>query len=275
MKARRNLRVRIIVFILLFIMSVFFIMPYFWMLSNSFKGTKELLLDPKHILPEQPTISGYVTVLTKSPFMTWFRNSVIVTVTDTAVILFTSSIVGYVFSKFEFKWKTVLFGMLLATMMVPAQTTMIPRFLLIDQLGMYNSLTALIIPSFMSVFGIFLCKQFCDGIPRDLLDAAKLDGAGEFRIYLQIVIPQIKPAIGALGIFTFLEYWNDYLTPLIMLNDIEKMTLPLALSFFQNQHVSDLSAILAASALIMIPVTIVFMAFQKYFIKGIAMTGMK
>lgn len=125
------------------------------------------------------------------------------------------------------------------------------------------------------MFGIYLCKQFCDDLPRELMESAKIDGAGDLCIYFKIVLPQIRPAIGALGIFTFLETWNDYLNPLIYLNSTEKMTLPLALSFFNQQHMTDLSTTMAASVLIMIPVSIVFIMFQKQFIKGISMTGLK
>lgn len=267
--------VRLSIFIGLSILALIFIMPYFWMVSNSFKSTGEILTNPRHLLPLDPTISGYTKVLTNSPFFDWLKNSSIVTIVNTSIIVFTSALVGYVFSKYKFKGKTFLFTLMLASMMVPAQTTMIPSFMLINSLGLYNSLGALIVPSFVNAFGIFLCKQFCDEIPKELIESAKLDGAGDFRIFFQIVLPQIKPALGALAIFTFLQYWNDYLNPLIMLNEVKKMTLPLALSYFANQHMADLSATMAASALIMIPVTIVFMIFQKYFIKGIAMTGMK
>lgn len=274
-KITRKDAVRYAVFTGLALLAIFFVLPYFWMLSNSFKSTQEILVDPKHLLPLNFTLSGYEKVLTGSPFFTWFKNSAFITITNTVVILFTSALVGYVFSKFEFRWKNVLFAVLLASMMVPAQTTMIPSFLLINFLGLYNSAGALIFPSFVNAFGIYLCKQFCDEIPKELIESAKLDGAGDFRIFWQIILPQIRPALGALAIFTFLSYWNDYLNPLIMLNEVKKMTLPLALSFFASQHMADLSATMAASALIMIPVTIVFMMFQKHFIKGIAMTGMK
>lgn len=274
-KMTKQKAIRYGVFIGLAIVAIFFIMPYFWMLSNSFKSTQEILVNPQHLLPLEATTRGYEKVLTESPFFTWFQNSAFITITNTVVILFTSALVGYVFSKFHFRFKNFLFMVLLGSMMVPAQTTMIPSFLLINFLGLYNTAGALIFPSFINAFGIFLCKQFCDEIPKELIESAKLDGAGEFTIFWKIILPQIRPALGALAIFTFLNYWNDYLNPLIMLNEVKKMTLPLALSFFASQHAADLSATMAASALIMIPVTVVFMIFQKHFIKGIAMTGMK
>lgn len=274
-KWKKKRIVSLILFMVMLLVAIVVVIPYFWMLSNSFKGTKEILMNPKHLIPVDFTLDGYIRVLTDSPFFTWLKNSLIVTIIDTVVILFTSSIVGYVFSQYSFKYKNLLFMVILATMMVPEQTTMIPSFLLLSFLGLYNTIQALIIPTFISGFGIFLCKQFCDGIPKELMESAKIDGAGDVIVYLKIVLPQIRPAIGALAIFTFLDRWNDYLKPLIMLNSIDKMTLPLALSYFSSQHTSDLSATMAAAALIMIPVSIVFIVFQKQFIKGISMTGMK
>lgn len=274
-KITRDQAVRFSIFIILGILAIFFVLPYVWMILNSFKSTKEILMSPKNIIPETFTLAGYEKVLTQSPFFTWFKNSAFITITNTVVILFVSALVGYVFSKFEFRFKNVLFIIVLATMMVPAQTTMIPSFLLISKLGLYNTAGALILPSFVNAFGIYLCKQFCDEIPKEIIESAKLDGASDIKIFFRIVMPMIRPALGALAIFTFLTYWNDYLNPLIMLSEVKKMTLPLALSFFAQQHMADLSAQMAASALIMVPVTIVFMAFQKQFIKGIAMTGMK
>ena len=264
---KEGFRIRLILFLVMIIVSLIIVIPYFWMLSNSFKSTKETLVDASHMLPKEPTLDGYRKVLFDSPFFKWLRNSLI--------ILFTSTILGYLFSRFQFRGKRFLFMMLLFTMMVPAQVTMITKFILIDRIGLYDNLLALIIPAMVSAFGVYLCKQYCDEIPRELLESARIDGAGHFQVYIHIVIPQIRPAIGSLAIFTFLEIWNDYLNPLLYLSSTNKQTLPLALSFFSSQHSTDLSATMAASALIMIPASIVFIVFQKQFIKGIAMTGMK
>ena len=271
----RDFKSRVLIFAILLAVSIIVVIPYVWMLSNSFKTTIETLTDPMHIIPQEFTLDGYIKVLTKSPFFHWLGNSVFITCTNTIVILFTSTLVGYLFARFRFRGRDFLFAMLMFTMMVPAQVTMITTFIIIDDIGLYNSVWALIIPSFVNVFGIYLCKQYCEEIPRELIESARIDGAGDFAIYWRIVIPQIRPAIGALAIFTFMEYWNDYLNPLIYLSSTEKMTLPLALSYFSTQHSTDLSATMAASALIMIPAAIVFIIFQKQFIKGLSMTGMK
>ena len=271
----RDFKSRALIFAILLAVSIIVVIPYIWMLSNSFKTTIETLTDPMHIIPQEFTLDGYIKVLTKSPFFHWLGNSVFITCFNTIVILFTSTLVGYLFARFRFKGKDFLFAMLMFTMMVPAQVTMITTFIIIDDIGLYDSVWALIIPSFVNVFGIYLCKQYCEEIPRELIESARIDGAGDFAIYWRIVIPQIRPAIGALAIFTFMEYWNDYLNPLIYLSSTEKMTLPLALSYFSTQHTTDLSATMAASALIMIPAAVVFIIFQKQFIKVLSMTGMK
>ncbi len=272
---RDGFKSRAVIFLILALASVVIVIPYVWMLSNSFKTTKETLVDPSHLIPQEFTLIGYKQVLTESPFLKWLRNSVIVTGANVIITLFTSSLLGYIFSKFQFKGKKILFTLLMLTMMVPKQVTMITSFLLIDGIGLYDTLWALIVPTFVNAFGVYLCKQFCDEIPKDLLESAKIDGAKNFRIYFQIVLPQIRPALGALAIFSFLEHWNDYLNPLLYLTSTENMTLPLALSYFNTQHATNLSATMAAAALIMIPSALVFVAFQKYFIKGISMTGMK
>ena len=272
---RRDFQLRATIFVLLMIMSLAIVVPYIWMLSNSFKTTLETMVDASHLFPKNPTLSGYEKVLFNSPFFKWLKNSLIIAVTDTVIVLFTSSVLGYTFARYQFKGKELLFSILMLTMMVPAQVTMITSFLLIDRIGLYDSLLALIIPMFVSAFGVYLCKQYCEEIPRELMESAEIDGANDIKVYFHIVLPSIRPALGALAIFTFLERWNDYLNPLIYLSSSSKMTLPLALSFFSTQHQTDLSAVMAASALIMIPSALVFIAFQKQFIEGIALTGMK
>ena len=264
-----------IIVIAVCVMLFIILMPYVWMMLTSFKSTSEIMKNPGVIIPIDWTLSGYEKVLTQSPFFKWLQNSVIVTASVTVIVLFTSSITGYIFAKYHFKGKEFLFWIILATMMVPFTVTMIPNFLLINELGLHNTLGALIVPMMVSGFGIFLCRQFCEDIPDSLCEAAKIDGAGDFYIYWKIILPNLGPCLGALAIFTFLESWNDYLRPLIMLESMESMTLPVALSYFTNQHYNDYSSVMAAAALIMIPVTVVFILLQKYFIKGIAVTGMK
>lgn len=263
-----------IIYSFLFIFSLLMLIPFLWMLLLSFKFQAEISM-ANTIFPKIWTVRNYFRVFEVVPIIRWFFNSVAVTVTATVIILFTSSLVGFVFGKFEFRFKDIFFWFILATMMVPPQTTMIPSFMLINKLGLYDTLPSLIVPGMVGGFGIFLCRQFIEDIPNSLCEAALIDGAGSFYMYFRIIIPLIRPAIGALSIFTFLQYWNDYLLPLLYLNKIENMTMSLAIAFFSTQRTTDIGAIMAAAALVMLPVTVVFLVFQKQFVKGIAITGMK
>lgn len=265
----------LLLMVLLILLSAIIVFPYVWMLLTSFKTNPDIMKNPTSLWPDPWTLSGYITAVTKAPFLRWLANSLIVTGSNVVLVLFTSTIIGFVFAKFRFPKKELLFTIILATMMVPAQVTMIPSFLIVNKLGLYNTLGALIIPGVVVSFGIFLCRQFIEDIPDSLCEAAKIDGATDFMIYSHIILPNITAAIGSLAIFMFLGVWNDYLTPLIMLNDTKRMTLPLALSFFTSQHLTDNSATMAVASLVMVPVLIVFIAFQKQFIKGVALSGIK
>ena len=244
------------------------------MLLLSFKFHREII-QANSFLPRVWTIQNYINVFRTVPMLHWFRNSVVSTSTATIIVLFTSTIIGFVFAKYDFRFKKIIFWFILATMMVPPQTTMIPTFLLINKIGLYDRLPSLIVPGMVTGFGIFLCRQFIEDIPNSLCEAAIIDGASSFYIYFRIIVPLIRPAIGALAIFTFLQYWNDYLRPLLYLNSINSYTLSLAITFFSSQRSSDIGAIMAAATMVMLPVAVVFFIFQKQFIKGIAITGMK
>ncbi len=267
-------RAEIIIIAAMLVIAIVFVLPYIWMLLDSFKPMKEIVKG-KSFWPEDFTFKNYQTVLTKAPILAWFRNSVITAVTGTVIMLFTSTLAGFVFAKYEFKGKNLIFLFILATMMVPQQATMIPTFLLIKRLSLYDNLASLVLPRMVGGFGIFLCRQFIADIPDDLMDAAQIDGAGDMYIYSRLILPLIMPAISALAIFTFLEKWNDYIGPLLYLSTPTNMTMPLALSFFSTQHNQDIGAVMAAATIIMLPVTAVFLAFQKQFVEGIAITGMK
>ncbi|MGO5052546.1 carbohydrate ABC transporter permease [Lachnospiraceae bacterium LCP25S3_G4] len=275
MKKRVYRGYHIIILLFLSACSVITMFPIMWMIFTSFKSNADIRLNPTHLLPEVWTLEGYIKAITEAPLGTWFLNSVIVTGITTIFVIFTSTLIGYIFAKYEFKYKKSLFLLLLATMMVPGQVTMIPRFLMIQKMGIFNTLGALIIPGIVSAFGIYLSRQFIADIPDSICEAAKIDGAGPLKIYWNIILPNIRPAIGSLGIFTAMGLWNDYLNPLIMLNDVEKMTLPLALSVFSNQHSKDLSTMMAAGTLMMLPMIVLFIIFQKQFIRGLALSGMK
>lgn len=265
----------IVMAIILGVISVLMLFPMVWMFFTSFKTNADIRVNRTSILPEAWTLEGYVKAFTEVPFARWLFNSIMVTVLVTIAVIITSTLLGFIYAKYQFRGKRWTFIVLLATMMVPAQVTMIPRFLIIQKVGLYNTLGALIIPMLVSAFGIYLCRQFIEDIPDSICDAAKIDGASSFMIYRKIIIPNIKPAIGSLTIFTAMGVYNDYLNPLIMINDKESMTLPLALAMFSTQNKADLTTTMAVASLIMVPMIIVFIIFQKQFVKGLALTGIK
>ncbi len=256
------------------VLSAIMMYPMVWMFLTSFKSNAEIRTYRTKVLPVEWTLEGYRSAFERAPVAGWFANSMFVTICVTAAVILTSTLIGYVFAKYEFRGKKLLFVLLLATMMVPPQVTMIPRYLMIQKMHLFNTRWALIVPGLVSAFSIYLARQFIGDIPDSLCEAAKIDGAGPIRIYWHVILPNIKPAIGSIGIFTAMMHWNDYLNPLLMLNDMEKMTLPLGLVIFDSQRTSDLSATMAAS-MILIPMIVIFLVFQKQFIKGMTMSGIK
>ncbi|MFB5674104.1 carbohydrate ABC transporter permease [Paenibacillus terreus] len=264
-----------VVIAVLAVAACIMLLPYAWMVLSSLKSNMEIVSGSGGLFPSQPSLEGYQTVFRDAPFVTWLFNSLVTSVIITAITLFTSSLAGYIFAKYQFKGKRLLFVLILATMMIPFQVIMIPTYLITAELGLVNSLMAIILPNLVSSYGVFLAKQFIEEIPQDLLEAARMDGAGEFRLMIRIISPLIMPMLSALGIFTFMNSWNNYLWPLIVLNDESKMTVPLALVYFNGTHQINYNVVMSAAVLITIPVIIVFLIFQKQFIKGLTMTGMK
>lgn len=277
MKKKKNVykKHHIVIIAFLIVFSIIMMYPMAWMLMTSFKSNADIQINKTKFFPEKWTIEGYQTAFEKAPIAQWFINSILVVVVVTAAVIITSTLIGYIFAKYEFKGKKVLFVLLLATMMVPPQVTMIPRYLMIQEMHLFNTLGALIVPGLVSAFSIYMARQFIADVPDSLCEAAKIDGAGPFRIYWSVILPNIKPAIGSIGIFTAMMNWNDYLNPLLMLNDMEKMTLPLGLVIFDTQRVADMSATMAAASMMMMPMIIIFVIFQKQFVKGMTMSGIK
>jgi multiple sugar transport system permease protein len=257
------------------IATIIFVSPLFLMLSDAFKTTAEIVQSPPSLLPASPSLANFQTVLAETPYFAWYRNSLVVALSVTLLAMFTSALGGYIFAKFEFPGKTPLFLLVLATMMIPFPVLLIPTYLIANKLGILNTLWALILPGVVSAFGIFLLRQFIGGIPNDLIEAARLDGASEFAIFARIVVPLVRPALAALGVFTFLASWNDYLWPLVAINDIDKSTIPLALAFFNTARSQRYDLIMAAAAMAVVPVLIVFLIFQRQIVKALVLAGMK
>lgn len=261
-----------------FILGIGFLVvafPFLWCVLLSFKGNAEIMSIEASFFPTQIVLDGYKKVLTEAPFMRWMFNSIVTSVLATGIVVLTSCLGGYIFGKFQFRCKNVLFIGILATMMVPFQVTMIPTYLISNNLHILDTLAALIIPYMVSGFGIFLCRQFVENVPDEIMEAGRIEGAGEWRIFFGLIIPMIKPAISALCIFTFMGRWNDYLWPLIALTSENKMTLPLALNFFNSSLLTDYNSSMSAGVLVMLPIIIVYFIFQKQFVESITLTGIK
>jgi multiple sugar transport system permease protein len=256
-------------------LALLFVSPFLLMIVSGFKSQAEVLRTPPTFLPEAPTLAAFVTILRDAPYGLWYRNSMVVASAVTTAVLLTSSLAGYVFAKFEFPGKRPIFLLVLSTMMIPFPVLLIPTYLIVDRLELLNTLWALIIPGMVSAFGIFLMRQFIAGIPNDLIEAARIDGASEWSIWARIIVPLVRPALAALGVFSFLASWNDYLWPLVAINETERSTVPLALAFFNTAHAQRYDVIMAAATLAVVPVLVVFLIFQRQIVKALVLAGMR
>ena len=248
--------------------------PFIWSIFASFKPFKELV-SSQDLLPHTWTLNSYREIFTRAHFLDAAQNSIIAAASVTVAALLTSAAVGYVFAKYRFWGKELLFTILLSTLMVPFSVILIPLFIRIADIGLSNSLGGIIITGLWSTFGIFMMRQFMETIPFDLLDAARIDGASEWRIFFQIVIPLATAPMAALGVFTFLGNWDSYLWPLVVLNSPEKQTIPLILAGLRSLYSVRYDMWAAGSMLTVVPVMIIYAFASKWFIRGIAMTGIK
>ncbi|MCM1191478.1 MAG: carbohydrate ABC transporter permease [Butyrivibrio sp.] len=267
---------KVIVYIILILIAVVMVIPFLWMLSASVKSDREVFqMNPFVWIPEVPRWSNYSNIWTKIPFARFVGNTVFLTIVVTLLQLLTSSFAAYSFAKLNFRHKNGLFLAYIATIAMPWQVYMVPQFIMMRKMGLNDKLTAIICLQAFSAFGVFMMKQFYEGIPDDLCEAARIDGMSEYRIYASIMLPLSKPALSTLTIFTFVATWNDYLGPLIYLKSQNKKTIQLGLKMFISQYSSDYGLIMAGSVLSLIPVLIVFLILQKYFVEGVAATGLK
>lgn len=267
---------KVIVYVILILIALVMIIPFLWMLSASIKSDREVFqMNPFVWIPENPRWRNYADIWTKIPFLKFVENTVFLTIVVTLLQLLTSSFAAYSFAKLHFRHKNALFLAYIATIAMPWQVYMVPQFIMMRRMGLNDKLLAIICLQAFSAFGVFMMKQFYEGIPDDLCEAARIDGMSEYRIYASIMLPLSKPALSTLTIFTFVATWNDYLGPLIYLKTQEKKTIQLGLKMFISQYSSDYGLIMAGSVLSLIPVLIVFLILQKYFVEGVASTGLK
>jgi multiple sugar transport system permease protein len=266
-----------LVYAILLFGMLFTLLPFLWMLSTSFKPATEIVRLPPTLLPDAPTLKSYLTIFNdpRVPLARFYINSIVVSFSIVSMVLFTSSLAGFVFAKYKFFGKNLFFTLILATMMIPFQVVMIPLYLVLVKLGITDSLAGLIVPGATSAFGIFLMRQFVDSLPSELIDAARIDGATEFGIYARIVLPQMGAALATLGIFQFMGTWNDYLWPLIVITTTERRTLPIMLTWYNSQHGARPDLTMAASVLVILPILVIYFLFQRWIVRGIALTGFK
>lgn len=268
---------RIIIYFVLIVGSIIALMPFLWMILASFKTGAEVRQIPPTFWPVEPTLENYKTIFSdpKLPLGLFYRNSALIAVVNVATALFTSSLYGYIFAKFKFPGSRLWFWVILALMMIPFQVTMIPSYLILVKLGLLNKLTGLMIGAAVTPFGMFLMRQFSLSIPNEMLDAARVDGASEWRIYRSIVLPQLRAALATLGMLTFMFNWNAYLWPLIVLTEQENRTLPIILTWYTTQHSNQTQLSMAATVLVILPILVVFLLSQRWIVKGITLSGIK
>jgi multiple sugar transport system permease protein len=255
--------------------AAFALLPMLWMVAASFMQSGEANSFPPRLLPAHPTLDHYRALFTRLDVGRYLLNSTVVAVVITTVSLFINSMAGYAFAKLRFRGRDRVFRLLTMGLVIPVQVSMLPLFLLMRELGFINTYWGVIIPGLASIFGIFLIRQYTLSLPDDLIDAARIDGAGEFRIYWSIILPVIRPILATLAIWTFLSTWNDFMWPLIVLSDESMFTLPVALANLAGERVQDTELMMAGSVLTVLPVMLVFMFLQRYYVEGITMGSVK
>lgn len=267
---------KVVATVIMAVISIIMLLPFAWMLSASFKPDNQIFNFPIEWIPRDITFENYDRVWNSDiPFTTFFFNSVKVTVISVLGEVCTSALAGYAFAKIKFRGSNVIFLVYLSTLVFPNQMMLIPRFVLFSEMGIYNTHWALILPGMFTAFGTFMLKQFFETIPDELCESAKIDGANHFVIFSRIIVPLSVSAFSALIIFQFVGSWNEYEAPLVYIRSRELATIPLGLNYFKDENSTSYGAIMAASVCSLIPIFVVFLAFQKQFVAGIATSGMK
>ena len=256
-------------------LTVVALVPFVWMISSSLKTSIDVFSIPMRWIPQEFHFENYLQIWERVPLATYFKNTAVLAVIVTFMQILTSSFAAYAFAKMNFKGRDVLFMCYIGTIAVPWQVYMVPQFIMMRSIGLYDTIWALVVLQSFTAFGVFLMRQFYLGIPNDLSEAARIDGLSEYGIWARIILPLAKPAIATLCIFTFVNTWNDYMGPMIYLTTDIRKTIQVGLRRFIQAYSADYNLIMAASLCSLLPVTIVFLFLQRYFIEGIATTGMK
>lgn len=276
MKRRRDRSAAIVLHTVLIAGLLIMTAPFVWMLLSSFKGEGEVRRTPPTWLPTNPTLANYRELFERLDFPLYFTNSVAVAVLVTVGNLLICSATGYALAKLRFLGRRALFVLVLGNLMVPPMATFVPQFVLVSNLGLVNTYAGLVLPNLALAVNVFLMRQFILSIPDDLLESARVDGAGEWRIYWRIVLPLTRPALATVGILTFLGSWNNFLWPLVVATTEDKYTLPVALALYSvGQNQTRYGLLLAGSVTIILPILVIFAVLQRHFVRGIATTGLK
>ncbi len=274
---RQDKLLKLLAYFLLILGGLTMVIPFIWMISTSLKPASEIYQG--HFFPNAATLNNYRTVLLETPFLRWYLNSFIVATISTVSVVFFDSLIGFVFAKYHFPLKNVMFLLILSTLMIPTEMLLIPWFIMSVNPPVgpawVNSYWGIAFPGIITAAGAFLMRQFMTGVPDELLDAGRIDGVSEFGLFWRIAMPLTLPAMAALAIFNFLGNWNAYIWPLIVTSDKAMMTLPVGLSFFSSENGADWHLIMTGATLSVVPLMIVFIIFQRQIIKGIALTGVK
>ena len=259
----------------LLLLAVLSLAPLLWMASVSFMPRGEASQFPPPLLPSSATLEGYRALFATAGMGRNFANSLLVSLAIAAISVLLNTMAGYAFAKLRFAGRERIFQLLLAALVVPAQVAMLPLFLLMKQLGLVNTYWGVIVPAMASVFGIFLVRQYARGIPDALIEAARIDGASELRIFFQIVLPLLRPVLVTLAVFSFMAAWNDFMWPLIVLTDQERYTLPVALAALSREHIMDVELMMAGAVVTVLPVLALFLLLQRYYLQGLLLGSVK
>ncbi|MCK9409895.1 MAG: carbohydrate ABC transporter permease [Bacteroidetes bacterium] len=259
----------------LMILAFISLVPVLWMVSASFMTPGEASAVPMHFIPSHLTFEHYLALTDRMNMGKYFLNSFIIASAVTLISLLFNSMAGFAFAKYRFPGRDNLFRFLLGGMIVPAQVTMLPLFLMLKNMGFVNTYIGAIIPGLASIFGIFLIRQFAMSIPDSLIEAARMDGASDFKVYRSVILPLCKPILFTLALFTFMGTWNDFMWPLIIMSDNANYTLPVAIANLRGEHLLDLELMMAGSVITIIPVLILFLVFQRHYVRGIMVGGVK
>jgi len=262
-------------YLILGVGAVAMLIPFVWMLSTSFKPQGETIAFPPNLIPRHFTLENYVGVFERANMGRLYLNTAYVATVKTAIMVYTSALLGYIFGKFTFRYRDLIFFLFLGTWIIPFEVYMIPLYVMTVRAGLGNTYAALILPYLFSAYAMFLFRQFMFTIPNDLIDAARIDGAGEWYIFHRIILPLARPALATLVAFYFMWMWNDFTWPLIVLTESEKYVLPLGLSVFVSEFQSAHGIVMAGASLAIIPVLLIFVAMQRYIIQGVTLSGLK